>query len=62
MKPLPIKGYKKNYSPFKQDPESKKFSGNLYNTSDVIKIGQILKIIDKGMPNIKTVILEDKNK
>jgi len=58
-KPLPIKGYKKNYKPLTLNPETKRYEGNLYNTSDVVKIGQILKIIDKTRPEIKVVILED---
>ena len=58
-KALPFKGFKKNYTLLKQNPETKKFSGNLYNTSDVIKIAQVLKVIDKTRPEIKTVILED---
>lgn len=58
-KPLPIKGYKKNYKLLSQNPETKKFEGNLYNTSDVAKISQILKIIDKTRPEIKTVVIED---
>lgn len=58
-KPLPIKGFKKNYKLLQQNPETKKFTGNLYNTSDVSKISQVLKIIDKTRPDIKTVVLED---
>lgn len=58
-KPLPIKGFKKNYIPLKQDSETKKFIGNLYNSSDPTKISQILKVIDKTRPEIKTVIIED---
>lgn len=58
-KPLPIKGFKKNYKLLQQNPETKKFAGNLYNTSDVSKISQVLKIIDKTRPDIKTVVLED---
>jgi len=58
-KPLPIKGFKKNYPVLKQNPDTKKFEGNLYNTSDVSKIAQILKIIDKTRPEIETVIIED---
>lgn len=58
-KPLPIKNYKNNYKLLKQNPESRKFEGNLYNTSDVSKISSILKIIDKTRPDIKTVIIED---
>lgn len=58
-KPLPIRNYKTNYKSLIQDPETKKFIGNLYNTSDINKIAQILKIIDKTRPDIKIVILED---
>ena len=58
-KPLPIKGYKKNYKPLIMNAETKKYEGNLYNTSDVTKIGQILKFVDKTRPEIKVVVLED---
>lgn len=58
-KPLPFKGFKKNYKQLIQNPETKKWEGNLYNTSDVDKIGQVLKLIDKTMTNIKTVIIDD---
>lgn len=58
-KPLPIKGYKKNYKILIQNPETKKFTGNLYNTADVQKISQVLKIIDKTRPEIKVVVIED---
>ena len=58
-KPLPIKGFKKNYKLLQQNPETKKFTGNLYNTSDVSKISQVLKIIDKTRPEVKIVVLED---
>jgi hypothetical protein len=58
-KPLPIRGYKKNYKPLVMNTETKKYEGNLYNTSDVTKIAQILKIIDRTRPEIKTVIIED---
>lgn len=58
-KPLPIKGYKRNYKSLVQNPETRKFEGNLYNTSDVTKISQILKIIDKARPEIKVLVIED---
>lgn len=58
-KSLPFKGFKKNYIALAQDPETKRFSGNLYNTSDVTKIAQILKVVDKAMPHIKTVVIDD---
>lgn len=58
-KPLPFKGFKKNYKQLIQNQETKKWEGNLYNTSDVDKIGQVLRLIDKIMPHIKVVIIED---
>ena len=58
-KALPFRGYKKNYKLLKQNPETKKFEGNLYNTSSVEQISQILKIIDKTMPHIKYVLIDD---
>lgn len=58
-KPLPIKGYKKNYKLLAMNSDTRKYEGNLYNTSDVNKIGQILKLIDKTRPEIKTVVIED---
>lgn len=58
-KPLPLRGYRKLYTPLKQDPKTKKFTGNLYNSSDVEKINQILTIINKTRPEITNVILED---
>lgn len=58
-KALPFKGWKKNYKPLTQDPTSKKFSGNLYNTSDVTKIIQILRMIDKQRPEITFIAIED---
>ena len=59
-KALPFKGYKKNYIPLKQNPETKEFEGNLYNTNNVEQISKVLKVIDKKMPGIKQVIIDDK--
>lgn len=56
-KPLPIPGYKKSYKPLVQIDG--KWSGNLYNTSNVDKIAQVLQIIDKTMPHIEQVIMDD---
>lgn len=58
-KPLPFKGYKKWYTQLTKDEDTKKFVGNLYNTSNVEKIAQILKVIDKTMPHIEQVIIDD---
>jgi ABC-type dipeptide/oligopeptide/nickel transport system ATPase component len=56
-KPLPLKSYKKNYIPVKQ--EGKKFSGNYYVSSNYNQILNMLKIIDKMMPEIKQVVIDD---
>lgn len=58
-KALPFRGYKKKYKPLEQDPKTKKFIGNLYNTSNVDQISKILKIIDKTRPEIKQVLIDD---
>ena len=57
-KALPFKGFKKNYKPLIQG-EDKKWTGNLYNTSDVDKIAQVLKLVDRTMPEIQTIIIDD---
>lgn len=56
-KALPIRGYRKNYKPLVREGEM--FVGNLFNTSDVAKIGQVLKLVNQKRPEIKTVIIED---
>lgn len=58
-KNLPIAGYKKNYKPLYQDPQTKKFIGNLYNTSNIDKIGQAIKMVSAVMPHIKQIIIDD---
>lgn len=58
-KPIPIKGSKQLYKPLIQDPETKKFTGNLYNTSNVEQISKIMKLVDKTMPQIKQIIIDD---
>lgn len=58
-KALPFKGYKKNYIPITLNQEEKRYVGNLYNTSSVDQISKILKIIDKAMPHIKYVLIDD---
>lgn len=56
-KPLPIRGFKKFYTPLTKDEHG--YSGNLYNSSDVKKISSVLKVINKTRPEIKNVIIED---
>ena len=58
-KPLPLKGWKKNYIPIKIDKETKKVTGNYYVSSKWDAIIKILSVINKQMPNIKTVIIDD---
>lgn len=56
-KPLPFRAWKKKYSPIKI--EGKNVSGNYYVSSKWDQILKILQIIDKMMPHIKQVILDD---
>lgn len=56
-KPLPFKAWKKKYIPIKI--EGKNVSGNYYVSSKWDQILKILQIIDKMMPQIKQVIIDD---
>lgn len=56
-KPLPFRGYKKKYIPLKI--EGKNVTGNYYVSSKWDQILKILQIIDKMMPHIKQVIVDD---
>ena len=58
-KPLPIRGFKKSYTPLKLNPETKKYEGNLFNSSDVGKINKVLSIINSTRPEITTIVIED---
>lgn len=56
-KPLPFRAWKKKYIPIKI--EGKNVSGNYYVSSRWDQILKILQIIDKMMPQIKQVIIDD---
>lgn len=56
-KPLPFRAWKKKYIPIKI--EGKNVSGNYYVSSKWNQILKILQIIDKMMPHIKQVIIDD---
>lgn len=56
-KPLPFRAWKKKYIPIKI--EGKNVSGNYYVSSKWSQILKILQIIDKMMPHIKQVIIDD---
>lgn len=56
-KPLPFRGWKKKYSPIKISAEG--ISGNYFTSSKWDQILKILQIVDKKMPHIKQVIVDD---
>lgn len=56
-KPLPIRGWKKRYTTIKTSGD--KITGNYFISSNYVKILTMLKIINKKMPNIKQVIVDD---
>jgi len=56
-KPLPFRGWKKKYTPIKI--EGTTISGNYYTSSKWDQIIKILQIVDKKMPHIKQVIVDD---
>lgn len=54
-KPLPFKGYKKNYvAATKENPD-----GNYYATDDYEKLNKILNCINTSKPHIKNVVIDD---
>jgi ABC-type dipeptide/oligopeptide/nickel transport system ATPase component len=56
-KPLTFRGWKKKYTPIKI--EGTTISGNYYTSSKWDQIIKILQIVDKKMPHIKQVIVDD---
>lgn len=58
-KPLPFRGWKKKYIPFKIDKETKSISGNYYVSDKSDQIIKIMKLISSKMPNIKVIIVDD---
>jgi hypothetical protein len=58
-KPLPFRGWKKKYIPFKIDKETKEITGNYYVSSNWEAILKILKIVNSKLPNITTVVVDD---
>ena len=56
-KPLPFKAWKKKYTPIKIEGSS--ITGNYYTSSKWDQIIKILQIVDKKMPHIKQVIIDD---
>ena len=56
-KPLPFRGWKKKYSPIKISADG--ILGNYFTSSKWDQIIKILQIVDKKMPHIKQVIVDD---
>lgn len=56
-KPLPFRGWKKKYIPIKINNDG--ITGNYFTSSKWDQIIKILQIIDKKMPHIKQVIVDD---
>lgn len=56
-KPLPFKGWKKKYTQIKISTDG--ISGNYFTSSKWDQILKILQIVDKKMPHIKQVIVDD---
>ncbi len=54
-KALPFKGYKKNYVPFTKE----NVSGNYYVTDNPMYIIKTLEYINKNMPHITSIVLDD---
>lgn len=53
-----IKGAVKKYPSF--TAKDGKISGNFFASANVDQIGKVLQIIDKKMPHITTVVIDDK--
>ena len=58
-KPLPFKGFKKNYPKLMQ--ENGKWVGNFYVSNKVDQIIKIFAIINKTRPEIKQIVIDDAN-
>lgn len=58
-KPLPFRGWKKKYIPFKIDKETKEITGNYYVSSNWEAILKILRIVNLKLPDITTVVVDD---
>lgn len=54
-KPLPFKGYRKNYTRVNTDASE----GNYYATDDYHRIIKLIKIINEKRPDIKNIIIDD---
>ena len=56
-KPLPFKGWRKQYVPIKIDGQN--ITGNYYTGSKWTQVVKIMDIVNKKMPHIKVLIIDD---
>lgn len=54
-KPLPFKGWRKNYTTYDRDSGE----GNMIRTHSAKNIVEVMKHVDGNMPHIKTIIVDD---
>lgn len=60
-KPLPFKGFKKNYTPLRKNPEGAGYVGNFYKSKSADDVIKIFKLVSTTMPNIKQIVIDDAN-
>lgn len=58
-KPLPFRGWKKNYKQFTINKEDKTLSGNYFISDKWDRIIKIMKIVSSKMPEIKVLVIDD---
>ena len=58
-KPLPFKGFRKNYILLKKEGDS--YVGNFYKSKNVDDVVKIFKIVAVKMPQIKQIVIDDAN-
>lgn len=59
-KQLSIPGFRKNYKKLSQDKD-KNYVGNWYFSNEFTKVSNIMSVVDKKMPQIKTLVIDDAN-
>ena len=58
-KPLPFRGFRKNYVKLKKEGEN--YIGNFYVSKNSEDISKIFKLVSIKMPNIKQIVIDDAN-
>lgn len=58
-KPLPFRGFQKNYKPLKKEGDS--YVGNFYISKDSVEISKVFKLVSAKMPHVKQIIIDDSN-